>query len=200
MSFLTRLECSELRVFVQLMFRSIIPRDKMMHAALSLSASSSSSSLSSVSKSNQQQHLTFSQHCEVWYTSVEEIAFNITPKDIETISWERQTGYLHLLEHAIKILGFRISDYTGLLCKMVFAMLTNAQNKRSEFLESGVNNEAQEEEKLMDDENVAEDAEDDEDGTSKNTTKDLSKYRSASQSTRIRTLCLLRVSGILLRF
>ena len=98
-----------------LMLRGILPQSTLLEAATSLantiSPSTSITSSSSLSdKSNR------------WYTIVSEIALTMTKTEMYYVSWERQIGFLHLLEQAVRLIGFGISSEVGVLLKVVLAM------------------------------------------------------------------------------
>ena len=46
-----------------------------------------------------------------WYGLVEGAVLGLQSSEMATVAWEKQVGYLHVLEHMVKILGFGISPY-----------------------------------------------------------------------------------------
>ena len=103
-----------------LMLRGVLPQSTLLKAAANIATTiSSTTSITSLSSLTDRSHK--------WYTIVSEIALNITKSEIYYVSWERQIGFLHLLEQAVRLIGFGISSEVGVLLKVVLAMLGGSQ-------------------------------------------------------------------------
>lgn len=81
--------------------------------------------------------LTLTEKSLKWYSTVSEIAMKMTVTECHTVSWERQIGFLHLLEQAVRLIGFGMSGEVAVLLKVVLAMLSGSQGntKRQKKLE-----------------------------------------------------------------
>ena len=197
-----------------LMLRGVLPQSTLLKAATSLAATispvTSITSLSSLTeKSNR------------WYTIVSEIALTMTKSEIYHVSWERQIGFLHLLEQAVRLIGFGISSEVGVLLKVVLAMLGGSQmdawkgkgNGNGNKIEEGQKDgEEEEEEATVDDKmtsmdndidsndamdmDMDVDAEEEVDGS-----ESIVKYhRDINQSSKVRSMSLLRLSEMVHQF
>jgi hypothetical protein len=167
----------EMRHLLQLMLRGIVPADRQ---ALPVKVSSS------VPVSSGGRIVTLGE----WYDAIDNAVLKISADDLESIAWERQIGFLHLLQPIIRILGFGITAYMPLLHKTVLAMLNRAQDIRARSSEAGAVELAEQYDDL--DETAA--AEGDraiEDQQNKRRRDDV-------QALRVRSLCLLRIAGELL--
>lgn len=110
---------------------------------------------------------------EEWMDLVEQLVFNLHPDDLREVSWERVQGHLHLLEQAIRVMGFGLTANVGLVFKVLKTILDycnsiKESNTNINYIDS----------------NTAEDA-----------VSTASTARVNNQSSRIRTLCVLRLSG-----
>jgi hypothetical protein len=169
----------EMRHLLQLMLRGIVPADRQ---ALPVKVSSS------VPVSSGGRIVSLGE----WYDAIDKSVLKISADDLESIAWERQIGFLHLLQPIIRILGFGITAYMPLLHKTVLAMLNRAQDIRARSSEAGAVELAEQYDDL--DETAAAAAEGDraiEDQQSKRRRDDV-------QALRVRSLCLLRIAGELL--
>ena len=121
----------------------------------------------------------------------------MSAEELNEIAWERQIGFLHLMQPIIRILGFGITSYVPLLHQVILTMLNHAQNIRSRSSEVG----AVEVIKEYDDEEEQQNLKD---VTVTTTTNDASgddddavsrRHRDEAQALRVRSLCLLRIAG-----
>ena len=120
LSFLSRLPGDEMCHLTHLMLRGVLPQSTLLKAAANIATTiSSTTSITTLSSLTDRSHK--------WYTIVSEIALNITKSEIYYVSWERQIGFLHLLEQAVRLIGFGISSEVGVLLKVVLAMLGGSQ-------------------------------------------------------------------------
>ena len=62
-----------------------------------------------------------------WYSAVTQIAESMTVNEIGEVAWERQIGFLHLLEQTVRLVGFGVTEHVGVLLKVVLAMLSGSQ-------------------------------------------------------------------------
>ena len=169
LTFLSSLELSEQMHLVQLIYRTIIPKDQLMEIA--------------VSSQGQERDVSLAQQHSVWYQAAQHLLMALTSGDMQQISWERQSGFLHLLQQIIRILGFSVAQHVPVFAKLVIIMLTNAQAVRG-----GIESDAKEA-----------DLDDDDDDLEDN---DVEMHRASTshshiaQSVRVRTLCLSRLSEL----
>jgi len=125
-TFLSALPAEELRPFLHLMMRGLVPRsvlDKLTAAYIcsqsniiaSASATGLKNGYGSGSGSGSSSSVAASRSAwgdtDRWFGSVEEAVLALRSPEMASVSWEKQVGFLHLLEHMIKILGFGISPY-----------------------------------------------------------------------------------------
>ena len=199
-----------------LMLRGVLPQSTLLKAAANIATTiSSTTSITSLSSLTDRSHK--------WYTIVSEIALNITKSEIYYVSWERQIGFLHLLEQAVRLIGFGISSEVGVLLKVVLAMLGGSQmdawkgkgNGNGNKIEEGQKDgEEEEEEATVDDKmtsmdndidsndamdmdmDMDVDAEEEVDGS-----ESIVKYhRDINQSSKVRSMSLLRLSEMVHQF
>jgi hypothetical protein len=110
---------------------------------------------------------------------------------IKDISWERQVGFLHLLDQVIKILGLALAPFIAAIYKIVLQLLNNAQSYRCELenIDIITYNDLVESYDDVKEKNL-ENEEDSNDITS--------QFKNKNQSLRVRSLCLIRVAGVFL--
>ena len=249
LSFMAKMEPAEIGHLVQLMVRGILPQSLLLEKAQqdpSEDQHQTHSQHLQKKKKQQQQQLpqskdgsaitskTFPSVAELlrsWYGTVESIIIDhLTPEHFTQVAWERQLGLLHVLEAAIRILGFGATAYVRLVYKVVVSMLAHAQQVREdsvavtaamttaggaaaathqqqqqsitttgsaeesdadEDIDVAAEEEEEEEEGAADIDN-AEGSYDERDTLS---AEEVEKRRDANQSSRVRTLCLLRIAG-----
>ena len=109
------------------------------------------------------------------------------------MSWERQLGYLHLLEQTIRVVGFRVTTYVPYMTSIVLQLLKYSLHFRKADL-------CVVDDAVADDPDVGEydDEQDEDDAEVRSTATSKSRahrLRSLNQSARVRSLCLLRLSG-----
>ena len=110
------------------------------------------------------------------------------------MSWERQLGYLHLLEQIIRVVGFRVTTFAPYMTSIVLQLLKYSLHFRKADL-------CVVDDAIADDPDVGEyddeqDEDDEKDVKSTATSKSRAhRLRSLNQSARVRSLCLLRLSG-----
>jgi hypothetical protein len=170
LAFISKMDAAEMRHLLQLMLRGIIPVNKEI-----LPASKASNPATAVSISSAE-----------WYDAVDRTVQSMSASQLDDIAWERQIGFLHLMQPIIRILGFGITSYVPLLHKLVLTMLNHAQEIRARSTEAGVVEIARE---YDDEEDGAEGQQrQEEDAQSR-------RRRDETQALRVRSLCLLRIAG-----
>ena len=106
-----------------LMLRGVLPQSTLLQEATNIAtkATINSSTSASILNSN------LPDKSERWYNKILEIASSMTVNEIYLVPWERQIGFLHLLEQTVRLIGFGISNEVGVLLKVVLAMLGGSQ-------------------------------------------------------------------------
>ena len=193
------------------MLRGIVPSVALFSAAAAMAESSTV-------REGGQVHASLSDHSAKWYGIVDNIASSMTVHEVTNVQWERQIGFLHLLEQTVRLVGFGVTDHVGVLLKVVLAMLSGAQSGvwsskgtdvrvsdvrsgDSAGVDVGVLDENEDEE--GDDVDVEGDEKEQrkegtegragrEDGVEERT---ASYHRDINQASKVRSLSLLRLSG-----
>lgn len=175
LSYISQLSSSELRIFIHLMVRGILPQSALL-------------ALSQASGSNTDDTM------DGWMTAVESCIFNIEYSSLREITWERQTGFLYLLEHAIRLLGTTLRDFMPHLNKLVSLILLNAHATRVTALKNAqeprVDADVEDEDEVDNTINAAEDEDEDADLT----TNHASSSAYDTYPGKVRTMCLLRLA------
>lgn len=215
MAFMTNLAPRDLRHLVHLMLRGTIPKYLQLAAVatrdpLRLTGEKSSSGLS-LPAIDSARWLTMAEVSSEWHDSVEELVRDMSAENMADVAWERQVGFLHLMEDMVKIIGLGVKDYVGIMFRTVTLMLSYAQHVRSSIMatsriallaEDGSTKEKTDTYSLSVDMEIEdnEDAhdEDEEVGDEENQSATFifsQEIKDANQSVRVRSLCLLRLSG-----
>jgi hypothetical protein len=186
------------------MLRGVVPQDALLAAATALSNDPSDAS-------KHPQHRSFIDRSNAWYAAVSTIAQSMTTREMSHVAWERQIGFLHLLEQTVRLIGFGISGQVEVLVKVLLAMLSGSQagawkrkhpGGESNDMEVDVDVDAEEE--VEDKEEVGEGDDQNEgamevvkegEGEGQEVSMTSSHYRDANQSSKVRSLSLLRLSG-----
>jgi hypothetical protein len=63
-----------------------------------------------------------------WYKDFKVLVLDLNNNDMNSISWERKVGFLHLLEQVIKIIGFNATDYAPMFFKILTILISNANS------------------------------------------------------------------------
>lgn len=213
LSFLSRLPPDETCHLTHLMLRGVVPQDALLAAATALSLDPLAADTSS---SRPMQHKSFLDRSNAWYSAVSSVARSMTAREISSVAWERQIGFLHLLEQTVRLVGFGISAQVEVLVKVLLAMLSGSQAGAWKLRHQGngisdaevdvdvdeVEGEGEVEVEGGEDEDedamevVKEEGEDENDGEGEAHMKlKSSHYRDANQSSKVRSLSLLRLSG-----
>jgi hypothetical protein len=184
------------------MLRGVVPQEALLAAATALSNDPSDSS-------KHPQHRSFIDRSNAWYAAVSTIAQSMTACEISHVAWERQIGFLHLLEQTVRLIGFGISAQVEVLVKVLLAMLSGSQAgawKRKHLggestdmeVDVDVDVEEEAEEKEVEGDDVNEDAMEvvkGGEGEGGEASMTSFHYRDANQSSKVRSLSLLRLSG-----
>ena len=110
------------------------------------------------------------------------------------MSWERQLGYLHLLEQIIRVVGFRVTTFVPYMTSIVLQLLKYSLHFRKADL--GVVDDAVTDGLDVGEYNDEQNEDDEEEVRSTATSKSRAHHlRSLNQSARVRSLSLLRLSG-----
>ena len=199
LSYFSSLEPADLRYLFHFTVQSLLPSAQL----LTITHPSSAVTISDMKSS-----ILYMSHVDLsssWMERVEQMFFTTAARlplielptdhssDELAMSWERQLGYLHLLEQIIRVVGFRVTTYVPYMTSIVLQLLKYSLHFRKADL--GVVNDA-----VADDPDVGdydeEKDEDDEEVKSTATSKSRAhRLRSLNQSARVRSLCLLRLSG-----
>ena len=183
-----------------------MPQDALLAAATALSNDPSDAC-------KHPQHRSFIDRSNAWYAAVSTIAQSMTAREISHVAWERQIGFLHLLEQTVRLVGFGISAQVEVLVKVLLAMLSGSQAgawKRKHFggestdmevdVDVYVDVEVEDKEgEVGEGDDLNEDAievlKEGGEGEGQETSLTSSHYRDANQSSKVRSLSLLRLSG-----
>eukprot|EP01038_Epipyxis_sp_PR26KG_P008131 gene8131-11009_t len=186
LSFLSNLTGEELKHLIFLMIRGIIPNKRYIEI-------STSTDKRVIDKAT---CMTYSEHLTVWYQDVETLTHSLTTSDVKLLSWERQVGFLFLCEQVIKLLGHSVKKYMPIITKLILLMLEHSHETRVSSIEyfKHSNTEIVKNEPIDHDT----DSEEDEDQVEKDESK--TTFKAASQSTRVRSLCLLRIGELISQF
>lgn len=188
LSFLSKMEPQETRHLVQLMVRGVIPSELLNDSAMQGVVASTGKIAEPLSMSVQ---------LTQWYDVVDAVLRDLSPQGLSAVQWERQVGFLHLLEQAVKVVGFGLTEYVAQIHAIVLKMVVHAQATR---VEACANTAAANEEHrgdLDDEEDAPEISEEEGEGVTGDSNDQHAlavQFKNASQSARVRTLCLLRVS------
>lgn len=156
LAFVSNLADKEKRHLLQLMLRGIVPAHLHEPTAPGVPAKT----------------------LDEWYDYIDRIILSMDAAELDNVAWERQIGFLHLIQPIIRILGFGINAYVPIFHKVVLLMLNHAQNIRAKVSEaSAIETDA--------------DVEDDEE----NEAAVVNRTRDNVQALRVRSLCLLRIAG-----
>ena len=176
LSYISQLNTNELRIFIHLMIRGILPQSVLI--ALS-----------------QTEGPKAEDNMDGWLVAVESCIFNIEYSSLTEITWERQTGFLYLLEHAIRLLGTTLSDYIPHLNKLVSLILLNAHATRIKALKNAhehrIDADVEDDEPEDSNINMVEEGEDNEVDLAVN---QVSLSAHDNYPGKVRTMCLLRLA------
>jgi hypothetical protein len=213
LSFYAGLSPLELQPLIYLMLRPILPGKKManfaqqMNAALTSTRSDIAQSSSSSSSSQQPPQFLSSEDLASWFAQLEVLVLSLSPEDLDDTSWDRFVGFMHLLESAIRLLGLRLSRYVPLLLKMVLLILSHVQGWREAFLEAHSSSSKGEQGKVEEPgchaDAQLESLEMEVDGNEpleSSGTGDGVVARLAAQSTRLRSMALLRLAEMVRQY
>ena len=172
LAFVSKMEPVEMRHLLQLMLRGIVPPEKLL-AQITVPAPGTTI-LANITS-------------EEWYDTIDKIVQEVGANELDNIAWERQIGFLHLLQPIIRILGFGVTAYVPIIHKVVLTMLNHAQNIRAKSSEATAVEEDSDDE---DEENAHDHAA---------TKGDLAarRRRDEVQALRVRSLCLLRIAEMI---
>jgi hypothetical protein len=184
LQFLSPLPPDELRWFLHLMVRGLLPihiNDRMIE---NFSRVVSQDNIRDTHSSNN-----FLSRSGTWFEIVEHEILTLTGEDMENIVWEKQVAFLYLMENTIKIVGFNISPYIKHLAALIICLVSNANKWRSSHKVSEVFLDVADrvETEVEDFNDDTDDIEEDTEGISK---------RIMNQTSKVRTFALLRIAGM----
>lgn len=186
LQFLSVLPPEELRWFIYLMVRGLFSSNmnKRLLEVFFRVMKKSSVAVETDATEN------FIARSSVWFDIVENEILSMSFENMEHIVWEKQISFLHLMENMIKIIGFNMSPFikhisTLILCMISYAHTWRCSNSAAKDIHDVPDTTVDVD---MDDtaENLEELKEDDYDGINK---------RILNQTSKVRTLGLLRISG-----
>lgn len=127
MSFFSKLPGEELDTLVHLMLRGVVPRVKM--EALAASENIATGSRRGEKTASLPVHEEERIKLSAWHASVIDLILtNISASDLNGVIWERQIGFLYLLEQAIKLIGFGMTNYVHIFNHMISLLLSAAHS------------------------------------------------------------------------
>jgi hypothetical protein len=181
------------------MLRGVLPQAALLSAATALSKNSENDT-------TRPAHMSLTDRSDLWYSAVTRIAESMTVNEIGEVAWERQIGFLHLLEQTVRLVGFGVTEQVGVLLKVVLAMLSGSQTgawRARNCIKDSSNTSADDEADQEADGNEAEDDEMDVEGGGAEAAAEgtvASHYRDANQASKVRSLSLLRLSEMVHQF
>lgn len=188
MTFLGNVESNELRFFIHAAVQGLLPSTAILPPIKQLQIE-----MNAGSERDSVKYRTLPQLSSSWIDTVESVITEMQSKDFSSVSWERQLGFLHLLEQMIRVVGFTATPYVSLVYKIVVNLLE---------MTTIVSGEGQTSEPLLQDpidENDIEDEDGDEmhQETTNESKKESkrSELRSRNQASKVRSLSLLRLAG-----
>jgi Down-regulated in metastasis len=199
LSFLSRLPPDETCHLTHLMLRGVLPQAALLSAATALSKSSESDT-------TRPAHMSLTDRSDLWYSAVTRIAESMTVHEIGEVAWERQIGFLHLLEQTVRLVGFGVTEQVGVLLKVVLAMLSGSQTgawTARNSIKDAAHTNADDEVNREADGNEVEDDEMDVEGGGVEPAAEGNvavHHRDANQASKVRSLSLLRLSEMVHQF
>ncbi|KAJ1424145.1 hypothetical protein B484DRAFT_100216, partial [Ochromonadaceae sp. CCMP2298] len=194
LAFVSKMEDAESRHLLQLMFRGVVPMKKQLEALEKAPAAASvtlaSGAVTSISASGSAS--VSAADLLVWYDAMDALILSLQPEDIAAVAWERQIGFLHLLEPLVRVLGFSVTKYVPVLVRVVVAMLTHAQQCRERAAAALGQREGQGKEEG--DGDLEEEDEGEDGAVAVKAVGEQRLRRDSVQALRVRSLCLLRVA------
>jgi U3 small nucleolar RNA-associated protein 20 len=180
LSFLSPLSPDELSHFINWMIRGLIPPSKVISVDLNLNPTVLEKRWKSQSGV---ESLTITAYYQSFYELQGSIQDLLQAEDMKSIPWERQIGFLYLLESMVKIIGHGLSMHMPRLINMLTSILHHAH-----ILKQNQEN---------DDQNDDDDDDDDDDINSEAAAdKNQDKSRDSREASRIRTMCIQRIAEI----
>ena len=209
LSFLSKLPGEELGTFVHLMLRGVVPQERLLSLA-GLDNTSVSSDRSRSGRSPPQMEAEERRLTEAWQSAVADLILSsLTVDDMRHVAWERQVGFLYLLEQTVKLVGFGLTPYVPVFNETLGLLLSAAQNTQSTGRAAsgtvdeddvdaddmtGGDSDADEATSPYDDSGNASDEE--AGGQQDIKADDMDVDAAASvQSSRVRTMCMKRLTG-----
>ncbi len=225
LSFLSKLAGTEMRYLLHLMLRGVIPISVLNEAAVRSFLKMSDDTV--VGSKTQKTKLTegklkdsdsgnqvqiildtagIYQQTMRWFDEIDALCLRYQHLDLDMVSWERQVGFLHLLEHVIGIIGYGMSNEVGFIQQVVLGLLQHAQRTRergSNALQQhsgGDDIGIDEQQDDAEDENESND-EVDEEAEHRSGGRDANEHnrtqlmKAFNQSGKVRTLCIERLAG-----
>jgi len=172
LSFISHLQGDELRHFMHLMMRGIVPRESTMN------------------EDPKGDHIELRSSLVNQYDVVEKIVMNISPGDITSIAWERQVGFLHVLEHVVKVIGFNAKNHIQHFIKLVKTFMANAETLKKQLISESEKDIKEEEEADVDE---IPDNDDDNDDDNENEKSNIN-LKHNNLIIKIRTMCINRLA------
>ncbi|CAE7481523.1 unnamed protein product, partial [Symbiodinium microadriaticum] len=127
LSFLSKLPGEELEPFVHMMVRGVVPKDRLV----ALSCAHDDQAESCVTgRGNLTLRLEEEERAKTseWQGGVADLILTgLSDEDLRGVMWERQIGFLHLLEQTIKQVGFGLTNYVPIFNEMLCLLLRAAQ-------------------------------------------------------------------------
>jgi hypothetical protein len=150
------------------------------------------------SDDNSQERDRMAEWLDKLFSLVAEIYNSTASGAILQVVWERQIGYLHLLEQIVKVMGFSVTNYVNIFVNLLLSMLVSSTQiaSTSNDVTHADNDEDDHE---AEEENHGLDENEDDDDMAIDTSlidNQSSKLRDANQSTKVRAMCVRRLAGM----
>lgn len=191
LSFFARMPSQESSHLVHLMMRGMLPQQTLLESAKAMVLAKKARERTHAQAGN------LRVRNLGWYDVVTKAACALRAEDVALLSWEKQVGFLHVLEQAIKLIGFGVSEHVQVFLKVVLVMLGSAQKNtlRLANVKDRAGADAADDDENEDDEGPEGEG-DGEGGEGEGEgVVELSNGRDANQASKVRNMSLQRMAG-----
>jgi len=190
LAFLASQEPTELLYFISLVLQSLIPSSLLVPSAQKYAIEHAASIDNRAHRDANLENITVK--ARDWCGIIDKALSGLDVRNVASIAWNKQLGFLNIHGQLVKTFGMSMTTYLPSLSNLILCILTHAQTIRDEAI--GADDDADQEGEAED--AAVEGEEEDEAGEihSKRTAKD------ASASARVRTVCLVRISEMLMQY
>lgn len=191
LAFLSTQESTELLYFISLVLQSLIPSYLLVPSAKEYALEHAANIDNRAHRDAKLENITVKTRD--WCGIIDQTVSSIDVRAVATIAWNKQLGFLNIQGQLVKTFGMSMTSYLPSLTNLILCILARAQTIRGEVV--GVEEEADPE---ADDEVEGEGEGEGEELAAETHAKRTAK--DASASARIRTVCLARISEMLMQY